>query len=75
MTLQAGDVIVHPAGTGHSNMLEEGDYRYLAFFPTVSQPPHRHDSQVPTKVEGWEPLLTFVLGIAAPQVTQGRYAS
>lgn len=32
MTLNAGDVIVHPAGTGHSNVEEEGKYEYLAFF-------------------------------------------
>lgn len=38
MTLRAGDVIVHPAGTGHSNVCEDGDYRYLAFFPHVGSP-------------------------------------
>ncbi|KAK5562729.1 hypothetical protein LTR43_011654, partial [Exophiala xenobiotica] len=32
-TLNPGDVIVHPAGTGHSNVVEEGKYQYIAFFP------------------------------------------
>lgn len=28
-------MVVHPAGTGHSNISDEGDYSYLAFFPDV----------------------------------------
>lgn len=36
LTLREGDVIVHPAGTGHSNLSDEGHYRYLSFFPEVS---------------------------------------
>lgn len=36
LTLREGDVIVHPAGTGHSNISDEGNYRYLSFFPEVS---------------------------------------
>lgn len=36
LVLQAGDVVVHPAGTAHSNVATEGDYKYLAFFPEVS---------------------------------------
>lgn len=36
LTLREGDVIVHPAGTGHANISDEGDYRYLSFFPSVS---------------------------------------
>lgn len=35
LTLREGDVIVHPAGTGHSNVSDEGRYRYLSFFPEV----------------------------------------
>ncbi|KAH7268919.1 hypothetical protein MRS44_010871 [Fusarium solani] len=36
LTLREGDVIVHPAGTGHSNVSDEGRYRYLSFFPEGS---------------------------------------
>ncbi|KAH7339232.1 hypothetical protein BKA66DRAFT_435062 [Pyrenochaeta sp. MPI-SDFR-AT-0127] len=36
LTLREGDVIVHPAGTGHSNISDEGNYRYLSFFPEGS---------------------------------------
>lgn len=36
LTLREGDVIVHPAGTGHANISDEGNYRYLSFFPSVS---------------------------------------
>ncbi|KAJ4252761.1 hypothetical protein NW762_010667 [Fusarium torreyae] len=36
LTLKEGDVIVHPAGTGHSNVSDEGNYRYLSFFPEGS---------------------------------------
>lgn len=35
LTLREGDVIVHPAGTSHSNVSVEGHYRYLALFPRV----------------------------------------
>lgn len=35
ITLHAGDVIVHPAGTSHENVLWEGDYLYMAFFAGV----------------------------------------
>lgn len=35
LTLREGDVVIHPAGTGHSNVRDEGDYRYLSFFPEV----------------------------------------
>lgn len=38
LTLNEGDVIVHPAGTAHSNISDEGHYRYLACFPKVPQP-------------------------------------
>lgn len=38
LTLREGDVVVHPAGTSHSNISDEGDYSYLAFFPDGS--PH-----------------------------------
>ncbi|KAH6873427.1 hypothetical protein B0T10DRAFT_533290 [Thelonectria olida] len=31
--LHAGDVVVHPAGTSHSNMTWEDEYCYLSFFP------------------------------------------
>lgn len=36
LVLQAGDVVVHPAGTAHSNVSTEGDYKYLSFFPEAS---------------------------------------
>ncbi|KAI9924942.1 hypothetical protein AWENTII_006575 [Aspergillus wentii] len=35
-TLHAGDVVVHPAGTAHSNVADEGEYRYMSFFPAGS---------------------------------------
>jgi hypothetical protein len=36
LALREGDVIVHPAGTGHANISDEGDYRYLSRFPSIS---------------------------------------
>lgn len=33
VTLRAGDVVVHPAGTSHENVTWDDDYEYLAFFP------------------------------------------
>ncbi|KAK6198290.1 hypothetical protein LQW54_010439 [Pestalotiopsis sp. IQ-011] len=36
LTLREGDVIVHPAGTGYSNVSEEGRYRYISFSPDGS---------------------------------------
>ncbi|RMJ26042.1 hypothetical protein PHISP_03069 [Aspergillus sp. HF37] len=36
LTLRAGDVVVHPAGTAHSNVSDEDEYAYLAFFPAGS---------------------------------------
>lgn len=33
ITLHAGDVVVHPAGTSHENVTWDDDYGYLAFFP------------------------------------------
>lgn len=36
LTLREGDVIAHPAGTGYSNISDEGNYRYLSLFPNVS---------------------------------------
>ena len=35
LTLREGDVIVHPAGTRHSNVTEADNYRFVAFFPQV----------------------------------------
>ena len=37
LDLRQGDVVVHPAGTAHSNITEEDHYRYLSFFPQVSK--------------------------------------
>lgn len=36
LTLRAGDVVVHPVGTAHSNISDSGGYSYLAFFPDGS---------------------------------------
>lgn len=36
ITLHAGDVVVHPAGTSHENVTWEDEYGYLAFFPVSS---------------------------------------
>lgn len=35
LVLRAGDVVVHPAGTAHTNLGGE-DYQLLSFFPEVS---------------------------------------
>lgn len=36
ITVHAGDVLVLPAGTGHSSVASEGDYRYIGVYPDVS---------------------------------------
>lgn len=36
LVLNAGDMIVHPAGTSHANLIADDSYEYISFFPNVS---------------------------------------
>lgn len=38
VSVKAGDVIVLPAGTAHSNLESSPDYRYIGVYPKVSLP-------------------------------------
>ncbi|KAK2473662.1 hypothetical protein H9L39_13622, partial [Fusarium oxysporum f. sp. albedinis] len=65
LTLREGDVVIHPAGTGHSNVRDEGDYRYLSFFPEgsprwISENGERRLDQAPE-------LLELIAQVPMPQ--------
>ncbi|KAF9891231.1 hypothetical protein FE257_004795 [Aspergillus nanangensis] len=71
LTLNEGDVIVHPAGTAHSNLSAEGDYRYLSFFPEGS--PHWISFNGDTPVD-LEAVRAQTMAVPMPQdpVTGGK---
>ncbi|OJI97479.1 hypothetical protein ASPVEDRAFT_49477 [Aspergillus versicolor CBS 583.65] len=71
LTLREGDVIVHPAGTGHAKISDERDYRYLSFFPSGS--PRWVSCNGDTELDRDDPLAETMAVPTPPDPVLGNY--